>query len=111
MSKTIALKEAGAPYVVQPARSVELVIPSYFEWLARFDAEERAMFYQELLQAVARAVGAGQWDEVIELVEDWHSTAEERADAALQARLEAARREFAIGGGHDWESVKRELDL
>jgi len=34
MSKTIALKETAAPYVVQSARSFELVIPSYFEWLA-----------------------------------------------------------------------------
>jgi len=111
MSKIIALKETAAPYVMQPARSFELVIPAYFEWLARFDAEERAMFYQELLQAVARAVGAGQWDEVAELIENWRLTAEERVDVALQTRLEAARHEFATGGAHNWESVKRELDL
>lgn len=111
MSKIIALKEATAPYAVQPARSFELIIPPSFEWLTRFDAQERAMFYQELLQAIAHAVGTNQWSEAAELIEDWRLTAEERADAALQARLEAARHEFATGGGHDWESVKRELDL
>lgn len=111
MDNRISLKEATAPYVVQPAPPFELVIPPFFEWLARFDAEERAMFYQELLQTIARAVGVSQWDEVAELIEDWRLTAEERADAELQGRLGAARREFAEGGGHDWESAKRELDL
>lgn len=113
MSDTIALKETAAPYAMQPAHSFafEVVIPSSFEWLARFDSEERAMFYQELLQAVAQAVGAGQWDRVAELIEDWRLTAKERADEMLQARLADARREFAVGGGHDWESVKRETSL
>lgn len=113
MSETIVVKETAASYAVQPTHPLafEIVIPSSFEWLGRFDSEERAMFYQELLQAVAQAVGAGQWDDVTELIEDWRLTAEERADGALQTRLEDARREFATGGGHDWESVKRETNL
>jgi len=111
MSKTISLREATAPYVVQPALPFELVIPPSFEWLACFDAEERVMFYQELFQSVARAVVASQWDAVAELIEDWRLTAGERADMVLQARLEAARHEFVTEGDHDWESVKRELDL
>ena len=110
MSKTIVLKEATAPYAIQPSSSFKLVIPSSFEWLARFDAEERAMFYQEILQGAAQAVVSGQWDKMTKLIEDWRLTAEERVDVALQARLEAARREFVTGGGHGWESVKRELD-
>lgn len=113
MSDTIALKETAASYVSQPTHpfAFEIAIPSSFKWLTRFDAEERAMFYQELLQAVAQAVGIGQWDDVAELIEDWRLTAEERADETLQTRLEDARREFATGGGHDWESVKREANL
>ena len=69
------------------------------------------MFYQEILQGAAQAVVSGQWDKMTKEIEDWRLTAEERVDVALQARLEAARREFATGGGHGWESVKRELDL
>lgn len=111
MNDTISLKEATAPYMAQPAHSFELVIPPFFEWLAYFDAEERAMFYQELFQAIAQAVGASRWDGVAELIEAWRLTAEERTDTELQSRLETARREIATGGGHNWESMKRELDL
>jgi len=111
MSKTIVFKEATSPYAIRSSPSFKLVIPSSFEWLAHFDAEERAMFYQEILRVTAQAVVSGQWDKMAKLIEDWRLTAEERVDVALQARLEAARREFATGGGHGWESVKRELDL
>lgn len=68
------------------------------------------MFYQEILQGAAQAVVSGQWDKMTKEIEDWRLTAEERVDVALQAHLEAARRELATGGSHGWENVKRELD-
>ena len=85
--------------------------PVGYEWLVKFDPEERLEFYRELLCSIARARENGQWNEVIDLVDAWRETGMERDEENLQRKLQDARHELAEGGGHSWQEVRKELDM
>ena len=85
--------------------------PVGYEWLVKFDSEERLGFYRDVLCAIAQARENGHWSEVADLVDAWRETGIERDEEDLQRKLQDARHELAEGGGHSWQEVRKELDM
>ncbi len=84
---------------------------SHFEWLKHFDDEEKVGFILELLKTISESEIGGDWDKVIELIEDWKATANINADQIVVDNIKEAEAELSRGEGVSWEELRRKLDL
>ena len=82
-----------------------------WEWLKHFDAEEQKEFLIELLGTIREVTERGNWEIVVQLVEEWKATANINAQPDLVQAIETAEADFAQGKGISWAALREELKL
>ncbi|MBC8230590.1 hypothetical protein H8E77_13665 [bacterium] len=83
----------------------------HFEWLEHFDESEKVEFLLELFNVVSEAKEKNNWEQVVEVIEDWKATANINADAYVVESIEQSEKEFAEGKGISWRELKEYLNL
>lgn len=69
--------------------------PQEWEWLRAFEAEDLTAFLTEFSEAMSNAVhGTRSWDEVEDVLHEWHHGALALVDNELAGRFRQARAEF-----------------
>lgn len=86
------VKETATAYTVLSTR---LAIPPEWNWLRNFSAEDRAAFFQEIMDIIATARQPGDWTKLSERVAAW----KKRAEANEQQALAELRQQFVKEGG------------
>ena len=99
-----------------PPKSIHTSIPHLSEnkgwkWLKHFDEEEQNEFLIELFHAIKEATEQDNWECVVQLIEEWKTTANINAHPDLVQSIETAEAEFAQGKGISWATLRKELDL
>lgn len=86
------IKESVTAYTVLATR---LSIPPEWDWLMIFKAEDRAAFFQEIIDAIAAAQQTEDWRVLTERIAAW----KKRAEANEQQALAEQRQQFIKEGG------------
>jgi len=64
-----------------------------------------------LFHAIKEATEQDNWECVVQLIEEWKTTANINAHPDLVQSIETAEAEFAQGKGISWATLRKELDL